>query len=307
MKLTRRKILALALLLAIVASCILFLPGLRNVGRTFQAFQFFHAPINFYGVVVDENHQPISGASTFYSVASLSFKGSPTLQGPATDNAGLFSITGKYGPSLSVRVEHPGYYPTDSADQKIEYAKREYMPGKAPPPPPSKDHPRVFVLKKKGVSEPLLHHEDVRTQLPFDGIPVTVNLKTGRVSPGDEAITISLRSTGDKLPLNTFHPFDWSATIQVSGGGLRERSDPLDFQAPADGYLPQFEVEMPVSRDAWQSSVEKDFFVSFDSGHYARIHLNLSGYKGRCIAEIFFNPTPGSRNLEPTSNKGSAP
>jgi hypothetical protein len=89
-------------------------------------------------------------------------------------------------------------------------------------------------------------------------------------------------------------------TIQVPGGGLVERSDPLDFQAPPEGYRPQIAIGMPASlpRDDWNSEIQREYFVSFGSGNYGRIRLNISDLKGRCIAETFLNPKPGSRNLE---------
>jgi len=258
------------------------------------------APIDFFGKVVDGKGNPVMGASTFYIVGSFSFEGSPTLQGPATDAAGLFSITEKRGPDFSVRVEHSDYYKTSSADQQFEYAHKAYVPGKEPPSPPTKGNPAVFVLKKKGLAEALVHHQRIKTKLPMNAAPVTINARSGQAGGGNEVISITLRSDGDKLPLNTFHPFDWSVTIEASGGGIVERSDALDFEAPADGYVTQQTINMSASlpKDVWKSDIQRDYFIKFGSGNYGRVRLNISGDKGRSIAEVFLNPTPGSRKLE---------
>jgi hypothetical protein len=268
--------------------------------RELKLHQFFNTPIDFFGKVVDENQVPISGASTYYIVASASFEGSPTQEGPKTNEAGFFSITGKRGPDFSVRVEHSDYYQTESADQKIEYARRDYMPGKEPPLPPSRENPTIFILRKRGVAEPLVHQQEVRVRLPFNGNQVRINMETGEIGQGKKSLLVTMRSDGDKLPLNTFYPFDWSVKIQVLGGGLVERTDMLNFEAPTDGYVSELVVKMPASlpRSEWKSWVQKDFFVSFATGNYGRVRLNISGEKGRCIAETFLNPTPGSRNLE---------
>lgn len=261
-----------------------------------------NAPIDFFGKVVDEKGNPVVGASTFYIVGTLSFGGSPTLEGPKTDSAGLFSITGKRGPTFSVWTQHDGYYNTDTAKQRFEYARKEYMPGKEPPlPPKSSDDPTIFVLKTKGIAEPLVHHQRIKTKLPMNAAPVTINARSGQAGGGgSEVISITMKSEGDKLPINTFHPFDWSVTIEVPGGGVVERSDALNFEAPVDGYVSQQTINMPSSLpgDAWKSDIQRDYFVKFRSGNYGRIRLNISGDKGRSIAEVFFNPTSGSRNLE---------
>jgi hypothetical protein len=273
--------------------------------REMKLQEFFNAPIDFYGKVVDEDYQPISGAVTHYIVASASFHGSPTLDGPQTDANGLFSITSKRGPRLTVWVEHPGYYKTDSAHQRIEYAQAEYMPGKEPPPPPTKTNPAIFVLHKKGIAAPLIRHQDIKRYLPFDGKPIKIDVRTGREGHDRESIVIALQSEGDKLPINTFRPFNWTVTIQVPGGGLVERWNTLGFQAPADGYRPVIAIDMPASlpRDEWSSEIQREYFVLFASGNYGRLRLDISGLKGRCIADTFLNPTPGSRNLESDPNK----
>lgn len=269
--------------------------------REQKIHEMANAPIDFFGKVVDEKGIPVAGASTFYIVGSFSFEGSPTLQGPNTDATGLFSITGKRGPDFSIRIEHSEYYKTSSADQQFEYARKAYMPGKEPPSPPTKENPAIFVLKKKGIAEPLVHHQRIKTQLPMNAAPVTINVKSGQAGGGgNEVISITMKSDGDKLPLNTFHPFDWSVTIEAPGGGIVERTDALDFEAPADGYVPQQTINMPASlpKDAWKSDIQRDYFVKFASGNYGRVRLNISGDKGRSIAEVFLNPASGDRNLE---------
>ena len=260
-----------------------------------------NAPIDFFGKVIDEEGNPVAGASTFYILGTLSFEGSPTLEGPKTDEAGLFSITGKRGPTLSVWVQHDRYYSTATAKQRLEYAPKDYVPGKAPPVPPSKGSPTIFILKRKGVAEPLVHHQRIKTKLPMNAMPVSINARSGKTGDGgNETISIAMKSDGDKLPLNAFHPFDWNVTIAVPGGGMVERSDALNFEAPVEGYVPRQTINMPASlpQDAWKSDIQRDYFVKFGSGNYGRVRLSISGDKGRSIAEVFLNPMPGSRNLE---------
>ncbi|MGA7213266.1 MAG: carboxypeptidase-like regulatory domain-containing protein [Terrimicrobiaceae bacterium] len=278
-----------------------------NAEREQNVRDMANTPIDFFGKVVDEEGNPIEGASTFYIVGTFSFEGSPTLEGSKTDGAGLFSITEKRGPTLSVWVQHAGYYNTGTAKQRFEYARKDHAPGKGPPlPPRSSNDPTVFVLKKKGIAEPLVHHQRIKTKLPMNATPVTINARLGQAGGGgNEVISIAMKSNGDRLPLNTFQPFDWSVTIEAPGGGIVERSDALNFEAPVDGYVPQQTINMPASlpKDVWKSDIQRDYFVKFGSGNYGRVRLNISGDKGRSIAEVFLNPASGSRNLEFDSTK----
>lgn len=265
-----------------------------------QLVNFFNTSINFYGKVVDEQGVPIAAVTTYYIVGSDSLSGGPTYEGPVTGQDGLFSIIGKNGPDLSVWVRHPAYYQTTSADQIFEYSSRQYTPGKEPPSLPTQDKPAVFVLKKRGAAEPLIRFKNIRLSLPLNGAPVAFNMRSGRGGAGSEVVMFALKSEADKLPLNAFHPFDWSIAIQVPNGGLIERLDALNFDAPANQYLPEIlsENDPKKMKGKWSSVIKKDFFLSFGSGTYGRLRIEVSGEKGRVIVESFLNPKFGGRNLE---------
>ena len=72
--------------------------------------EYFSQQINFYGKVEDAKGDPVVGATVEYSVYSnwLSPNQRPT-SGPKSDEAGCFSILGKQGASIFVRVTHPEY------------------------------------------------------------------------------------------------------------------------------------------------------------------------------------------------------
>ena len=257
----------------------------------------FDAKIDFFGKVVDEHGQPISGANTYYIVSTKDFAGNPTQTGPQTDSEGCFSITGKHGPRLAVMVEHPKYYKTELRPIFFNYANPAQ---KSSTELPTEDNPAIFVLRSKGKSKSLIHYHSIKTMLPIDGTPVSVDLRNGKVGASSESIILALRSDGNKLPLNQYYPFDWSLKVQVPSGGMQVRTDRFQFMAPSTGYLPEFLYSMTGSspRSEWKESLENEFFVMFSSGTYARIKLNMLAVKGACKIESFLNPTPGDQNLE---------
>ena len=256
-------------------------------------------PINFFGKVVDEHGRPVVGATTHYIIGSLSFYGSPTRDGPLTDEDGRFAIIGHQGPDTTVWVQHPDYHRTATAEQRFEYARREYSAGKRPPRPPTEDDPAIFVLQKKGAAAELVTQMK-ELKLPMDGSAVAFDLRDGKVGQSDEYIVLMLNSTGDKLPLNEFRPFDWALTVQVPKGGLIERVNELAFEAPSIGYQPSitFSLSASLAREQWKPALQRDFFLSFASGRYAILRLNVSGENGRSSIVSHLNPKASSRNLE---------
>jgi hypothetical protein len=134
-------------------------------------------------------------------------------------------------------------------------------------------------------------------------------LANGGPGRKSDSIQLQLLSQGGSLPLNEFYPFDWKLTISVPQGGLVEREDALDFEAPISEYQPGREIQMSaaIGQPKWKSHFGGEFFVRLPSGRYGRFRLNLSAEKGRCEIESYLNPQPGSRNLEYDPSKEIKP
>jgi hypothetical protein len=261
----------------------------------------FEAKIDFFGKVIDERGQPISGAITSYIVSTRSLTGNPTQLGPKTDSEGRFSITDKRGPRLAVMVEHPNYYKTDLHGRFFTYGGPV---AEGSPKIPTADNPAIFVLQSKGKAESLICHS-IETHIPIDGMALNLDLRKGVVGTGGESIILNLMSDGNKLPLNQYYPFDWSLKIQVPGGGIQERTNRFQFQAPSEGYQSEISISKAASlpREEWKGEFQKEFFILLPSGTYARIQIRVVAKKGSCEIESFLNPNPSSRNLEYDPNK----
>lgn len=109
-------------------------------------------PINFYGSVLDENNQPVSGATASFEWTDLSQKG--TSKATAISDAnGFFSLTDQQGKRLFVDVAKDGYYSSGNArGAAFEYAN----PGDGLFTPDAAN-PVVFHLRKKGEAAQLIH------------------------------------------------------------------------------------------------------------------------------------------------------
>jgi hypothetical protein len=247
--------------------------------------------IVFFGKVVDERDLPVRGARVTYTVHHLKFYGNPRVEGGLTDTEGRFEIRTQ-GPSITVFVSHPQFHEGKDAEREVDYDKTKTAPG------PSRlistrDSPVLFRLVRKSEAETIIHVRSKEIRLPLDGRAVEVSL-------GERSLTVSarLQSAGASLAPNEFRRFDWNLRLTVPNGGLLDRPDSLDFQAPEVGYVPEIEIQMTSAGNLpWSSRINRDYFVHFANGRYGRFQVTVSGETGFCRFESYLNPS-GSRNLE---------
>jgi hypothetical protein len=253
-------------------------------------------PIKFFGEVVDEHQKPVAGA-----IVSLTTADHPYSKGTnyslISDENGRFSIAGAHGLGLSVAVSKEGYYSTPNAHARFGYANGA---GGLPPHVNPAD-PAIFVLRKMGLTEPLIV---VRRQISLNknGAPVLLDIHTGKVggATGDIRFRISANdSPGTRLP------YDWSSEIEVPSGGLMKQSgDQFDFVAPNEGYQNADEISMPAGASHWRDSVNNIYFVKLPSGEFGRIEVGIAGGGDNFVSIVsYLNPIVGDQNLEYNSSK----
>lgn len=249
----------------------------------------FSHRIDFYGVVRDETGKPVSGASVTYQVAtsllevimSIDRPQKPSI-GPRTGADGRFSITGKRGADIWVTVSHPNYY---SQKNRADLDYNHLSPDARP----TRDKPVEFILRRKGVAEPLIHLEQ-RPAIPKDGTPVSIGLSS------KDARDITVQVWTDPEPA----PYAWRMRIEVPGGGLVRYEGNYKFVAPETGYAPAFEFSMPVEgiNGQWSDECWTHFFVHLPDSRYASMSFRMLAGGGHfAVVQSFYNPS-GSRNLE---------
>lgn len=265
-----------------------------NIGKIAQAFS---ASIVFYGKVEDQFGAQVPDASIEYSVANRYFGESTRVDGGKSDEQGLFSKFGMAGAGVYVSVFKEGYYGNGSK------SARSFGYGTpSGEPPPSKEHPALFVLHKMGPTEPLVKLETGSVVVPQDGTPYKLGLRRerGRLLPGMPNGDLQVELWSDyKSPPPHGRIYDWRCRISVPGGGLVERVGGFDFEAPAENYVPVFEFNMPDTSERWQPALKKEIFLRLTDGCFARVTLHvITGEDHFVEIESYLNPTPGSRNLE---------
>jgi len=254
-------------------------------------------PITFYGKVIDQNGDPVPDATVNYSALDKFNASGSQYQGKSDAN-GNFSISGIVGAALSVGVRKKGYYMIDGKSASAfaygvgpDSTRRE---------PPTKDNPAILVLQKMGIAEPLIHISSRTYRIARNGTPLEVDLTTGQKSAQG---SLRVEAWTEDQAKNAKQHYNWRCRISVPNGGLVERQDQFDFEAPADGYKPSDEIVMLKTAGKWQPQAQREYFVKFEDGRYARIQLKMIAQGNHFFRlESYLNPS-GSRNLEFDPNK----
>ena len=122
----------------------------------------------------------------------------------------------------------------------------------------------------------------------FDLINGTTNTPSGG--------HVQFEFTGDPISRETTR-FNWQLRI-IASGGLLETKEEFPFLAPENGYSAEVEFNHPVTlEDAWQTTIERKYFIRLADGRYGRIEFRLLARNGVFTMQSYLNPS-GSRNLE---------
>jgi len=247
--------------------------------------------LNFYGKVVDENQEPVAGATASCEWNTLGGTSKATI---LSDGSGLFSLTGKQGKILEIRVEKNGYHTVDGGQGALafEYAN----PAESDYYEPDRSQPVMFHLRKKGMGAQLVN-KNIDLILDVDHPANNVNLMTGLIK-SDGTFTVRANKPDYRQARGRF---SWSISLNLTEGGLVETTDPFPFQAPDGGYNSSAIMDMlDTDSPAWSNSQTKTYYFNLPSSNtYGRMKVDTLGASRHVIIEYSYNPTPGQRNLEP--------
>ncbi len=262
----------------------------------------YDTDIDFWGKVVDESGIPVPAASVNFVVSNKYF-GDGSEYRTTTDANGLFSLMGVKGLSLSVRLEKAGYY-LNEGESRATIGYGYQTDSKGVRPPPTKDQPSIFVLRKAKPSGSVVKAKGWRLKLPQDGKPIGIRLEGVNTLASPAQAHLVIETQLDLSRINERNQFPWSCRISVPGGGLIERSDKMNFEAPAFGYRAEeiVTVDLSGSRpEEWRSSMERDYFLRLPDDKFARVRLSIriSELESSNIVyyEGLWDPS-GSKNLE---------
>lgn len=262
----------------------------------------FMKPFSFWGKVLDEKGNPVSGANVLWEASNNPNPNGSGSEGKTMSDANGIFVIKNHGIGLFVKVAKDGYYemPTE-ANNRGSYGGFSNTPklGASDSPMGTEQEPAIFILKRKGLPIGLIkveHTIDFSTK----GAPVGINLKNGNpTAPGQGDIQVECWAHVEGIDISIYNRYDWRCRVSVPGGGLVERTNSLEFTAPISDYQALDQIEMPSRDEKWDSQAVKEYFCKLANGCYARFELRIvTGAHKFLKIESYMNPQPGSRNLE---------
>jgi len=256
-----------------------------------------NVPIGFFGKIIDQDGNPLSGVSVKGEVLHVKVI-VPAPWGDQdeiipiskeTDSNGRFEVQGMTGRSFDLETMQKGGY-------EVEPDNCPHVFG---PSIGVYENPTIFKMWSTNIHEQLITGEKAFDIVP-DGKSYFIDLTTGEISQtesGDLKVWI-------KFPEKTEFgkSYDWSGEIDVLGGGLQPGDSYSMFVAPADGYVPTFSLQQKIMDGQRGSIGDKKFYVMLHNGKvFGRIQIDLiapfnMGIPGLIRLSYAINPS-GSRIL----------
>jgi hypothetical protein len=241
----------------------------------------YKMPIAFFGKVVDEAGNPITGADIEFSWTDLSSEG--TSQNKATsDGSGCFSLIGAVGKRLSVQVHKANYKNIFSNNRDgFEYAMFAYANYYQP----DSNNPVKFVLRKNREAEPLLEYSEKRAEVEQG------QSKQFTIGPNGTTLLFErMTNAPDKG--------GWVARVIVPNGGLALTTEEFPFEAPAEGYVDSITITNGTPKPPnWPYDFGAMMYFKTPQG-YGRVMVRYIFNMDRMFVTSWFNPNNGSKNLE---------
>jgi len=257
------------------------------------------SPMSFFGLVLDEQNQPVQEVVIDMIWTDLSAQGN-SQERCFSDGNGKFALLNRRGKTLCMRLSRTGYYVAGGGQNCYEYASpwegnRFY---------PDSNNPVIFRLKKAGKIEPLIGYS-VSLPVSNESRPTDYDLLTGKwIEPGSIQFECQI---GPEAAAQ--RRFDWKFSLRVPGGGILERTNRLDFEAPAEGYVESVSFSKRAQDEDWQNGVSGMYFVKFGGKpFFGRIEFDfhpsrLSRDRTSSVSLKYWVNPSGSTNLEADPTK----
>jgi hypothetical protein len=292
-----------------------FLDGLREAE---SEAKITNVEIEFYGKVIDQPGDPVSGAKVSFSVyvnneslvsqlLTLGYGNVSPAESKVTevqtDEDGLFSVSGVRGEHATVEnIEIEGYlFHSRKSNQYSRKRPESFRQTTV-------ENPALFVMWKQGETAALIkskYRGGLDTQKTNE--PVIVHFvrfpnNPGYIDEGDFRITAYGQGRGREernRPIR--RTYDWWVNIAVVDGGIIRTEDVWLYKTPTEGYKKSLRIEGDSGDPDWDLSI-RDMKIYFRShGNYGRAKLDINaeanGKVGVYMRDVLINPA-GSTNLE---------
>jgi hypothetical protein len=253
-------------------------------------------PMDTYGKVVDQDGQPVADAKV---CGFLGFVYGSEEHDTTTDAQGNFHFSRLRGTGFGIFPEKEGY----EFNREIWFAANAERPDNYLPDP---KNPWIIHMWKLRGGEPM-NHALTYSFVPWDGNFKQFDLYKSQM---DEAWNHHPLGTNGELMVrvtrgiaftnNGIQEFNWTATLEITNGGLLAFNDPYPYIAPSEGYQTSVTLDGPTNFVDWGNGLRQGYYFKSKGGQvYGRMIIRMGAGKNYASfdAEIYANPN-NSRNLE---------
>jgi hypothetical protein len=243
----------------------------------------YKAPISFYGRVIDDSGNPVSGVSIDLSWTDANEATGNYTRTVISDGNGLFSIKDVHGAALIVAALSKQGYKESLVQNTFTfhygYFSDPYYHS------PDSMNPVVFVMRKNREAEPLIEYSEKRAEVGQG------QKKRFTIGPNDIDLIFE-RMT------NAPEKGGWISRVTVPGGGLALTTEEFPFEAPMDGYVDSIIITNGTPKPPnWPGFYGAMLYFKTSQG-YGRVMVRYISNMDRMFVTAWFNPNPNSRNLE---------
>lgn len=255
--------------------------------------ELLQKPINFYGKVIDENSNPVTGVSINFRWTDMTAVNQERTSSTESDSDGLFSLRDRHGASMTLWFSKQGYYSSHHGQMSFNYA---FGPDILSPDP---QNPVIFQVRKKGQGAELITSGDgMRSELlalvPINGDPVSVDLLQKKVGAAGDLELSQIKPDRGHLQQAT----NWSFHMSIPAGGFIEEADAFPFTAPETGYQTTVDLNFVKGEPDWVTQITKTYYIAFGQPRkYGWLRVNANIAQQTVFLQYAINPT-GSQNLE---------
>jgi hypothetical protein len=244
--------------------------GMGIAGLVSKFVEGKNAPVEFYGLVIDQDSNALAGVNVKVSVQQLTAPNPTAMELGATEVPferitgpdGRFEISGLKGESLDLAsIQKDGY--------EAEPTKRGFGTSSG-----SVEQPVVFKMWSNKIHEKLISGGKSFDIVP-DGRPYFINLTDDTISESGEGdLKVWIQYTNQPVRGQLY---DWSAGIEVLKGGLLEESlGSAMFEAPIEGYVSSFHLSGQIKGGQRGDIGERQFYLKLKNGQeYGQMSIGL--------------------------------
>jgi hypothetical protein len=250
--------------------------------------------IHFYGQIIDQHGEPVSGATVSVDVGGRYLAAGSGQGRLLTDKEGRFYVRGTGGSLYVGPIKHPTLdrYRQFSPDgdiesgadftsyQHIENGNNLLWTNYSDP-----STPYIFKVWRKtsgNIAKKLHQVSSTLMKFSCDNDPYTLNLIKSR------KIKRKVKGIGEgQLRIRYFckesdeHRYfdDWAVEIEAIGGGIQETQDLYLNAAPEDGYESSYRLSMTKGEPTYQKRMKKRFyFTAKNNQYYGSLEIDFVPY-----------------------------